>query len=185
MKTINYSLTRLQSQIETGFHPEYLFFWGHTQRKEGITDKSCFSQWYSSPFTVEGIIYKTAEHWMMAKKALLFNDEETLQKILAAEKPAVAKALGREVKNFDADTWNTAAYNIVVEGNQRKFSQHEELKNFLLHTGEKVIVEASPADAVWGIGLAQDHQHAANPFAWRGTNLLGFALMEVRYRIKQ
>lgn len=181
---MNYSRTWLQSQLEKGIYFEYLFFWGHTPKRENIIDKSCFSQWYPSPFVVDDIIYATAEHWMMAQKALLFGDEEIFQQIIAAEKPAVAKALGREVKNFNPAVWEAAAFSIVVEGNKHKFSQNESLKTFLLYTGNKVIVEASPADVIWGIGLPQDASDAANPFKWRGTNLLGFALMDVRDNLK-
>lgn len=182
---MKYSIDWLQSEIEKGKHFDYLFFWGHTPKREGVIDKSCFSQWYPSAFVVDGITYATAEHWMMAQKAKLFNDEEIFQKIIATEKPAVVKALGREVKNFDADSWNASAYAIVVEGNQHKFSQDEELKQFLLYTGDKVTVEASPADFIWGIGLSQDAREANNPFQWKGTNLLGFALMEVRDNLKK
>ena len=181
---MNYSITWLQSEIEKAKHFDYLFFWGHTPKKEIEIDISCFSQWYPSPFVVDGVTYATAEHWMMAQKALLFEDEEIFQKIIAAEKPAVAKALGREVRNFDADVWNQSAYAIVVEGNQHKFTQNVELKTFLLTTKDKVLVEASPADAIWGIGLAQDAADAPNPFRWPGTNLLGFVLMEVRDNFK-
>ena len=107
-----------------------------------------------------------------------------MEKILAAEKPAIAKALGREVKNFNAAVWADTSYKIVVEGNRHKFAQNESLKSFLLHTDNKIIVEASPPDAIWGIGLAQDSEEAQNPFTWKGTNLLGFALMEVRDILK-
>jgi len=181
---MKYSINWLQNQIEQGVHVEYMFFWGHTQKQDGVIDKSCFSQWYPSLFDAAGVTYKTAEHWMMAKKASLFYDSEALEAIMAAEKPAIAKAIGREVKNFDAALWNTSAYSIVVEGNLYKFSQRDELKSYLLKTGNKIIVEASPSDAVWGIGLAQDAKDAINPFKWRGANLLGFALMEVRDLLK-
>ncbi len=181
---MKYSLRWLQSEIEKGVHFEYLFFWGHNPKKEAVVDKSCYSQWYPAPFTVNDISYATAEHWMMAKKALLFNDEDIFQKIIVAEKPAVAKALGREVRNFDSAVWDSSAYSIVVEGNRHKFSQNENLLKFLLSTGNKVLVEASPADSIWGIGLPQDSNEAMNPFRWRGTNLLGFALMEVRDSLK-
>lgn len=181
---MKYSLTLLQSEIENSKHFEYLFFWGHTPKKEGEIDKSCFSQWYPSAFIIDGVRFATAEHWIMAKKALLFGNEEIFQQIIAAEKPAVAKALGREVRNFDPEIWNQSAYAIVVEGNQHKFTQNEELKKFLLTTKDRVIVEASPADAIWGIGLSQESEAATNPFRWRGTNLLGFALMEVRDNLK-
>jgi ribA/ribD-fused uncharacterized protein len=181
---MNYSINWLQTQIENGIQPEYLFFWGHAQKTAGVTDKSCFSQWYPSHFTVNRIAYATAEHWMMAQKAFLFKDGETLQKIYATQKPAHAKGLGREVKNFDAAIWEVKAYEFVVEGNCHKFSQNKNLKKFLLYTGDTIIVEAAPNDFIWGIGLSQDDKDAANPFKWKGTNLLGFALMEVRDKLK-
>jgi ribA/ribD-fused uncharacterized protein len=177
---MRYSNKWLCEKIERSEKVEFLFFWGHTAKNETIIDKSCFSQWYPSPFEKDGIVYATAEHWMMARKAFVFNDQETLAKIIAAPKPAIAKALGREVKNFDGDHWSRISYSIVVDGNFMKFSSNNELKRFLLQTNDKLIVEASPADAIWGIGLAQDHKDASNPFRWRGTNLLGYALMEVR-----
>ncbi len=121
---------------------------------------------------------------MMAKKASLFGDNVTLERIVTAVKPAEAKVLGREVMNFNADLWNASSYDIVVEGNRHKFSQHQRLREFLIGTGDKVIVEASPTDKIWGIGLAQDSKEAANPLQWKGTNLLGFALMEVREILK-
>ncbi len=181
---MNYSLSWLQTQIENGYHPDYLFFWGHTQKTAGAPDKSCLSQWWPSPFIVGGITYLTAEHWMMAKKALLFEDEATFNLILQTNKPAIAKELGRTVKNFDAKKWAAQSMDIVTAGNRHKFSQHEDLKQFLLYTGNKIIVEASPADFTWGIGLQQDAAEASNPFKWKGPNLLGFALMEVRDQSK-
>ena len=181
---MKYSRDWLQHHIEQGIHVEYYFFWGHTQKKKMVVDKSCFSQWYPSAFEVDGITYFTAEHWMMAKKAELFNDSETMREILTFEKPVVAKALGREIKNFNPDSWANASYEIVVEGNKHKFYQNEALKNFLIQTGDMILVEASPVDAIWGIGLGQDAIEAKNPYTWKGSNLLGFALMEVRDLLK-
>ena len=178
---MKYSIDWLLQQ--EGSKNDYLFFWGHTQKRPDVIDKSCFSQWYPAPFKVNDIVYQTAEHWMMAKKALLFNDRDAFSKIVQAGKPAIAKAIGREVKNFDAAIWEAHAYDIVVEGNYYKFSQHASLTTFLLQTGKKVIVEASPVDAIWGIGLAQDAVEAQHPSKWKGTNLLGFALMEVRDKL--
>lgn len=182
---MKYSVKWLQNEIEQNIPVEYLFFWGHNPKKENVVDKSCFSQWFPSSFEVDNIVYYTAEHWMMAKKALLFNDTAIAEEILAVQKPAVAKALGREVKNFDGSIWNENAYSIVVEGNYHKFNQNKELKQFLINTGNKIIVEASPVDPIWGIGLAHDVKEATNPFNWEGTNLLGFALMEVRDILKE
>jgi len=177
---MKYSLDWLKEGIEKGLQADYLFFWGHTQKKDGIIDKSCFSQWFPAPFIVNGVAYPTAEHWMMAKKAELFIDDKILKGILETGKPAVAKELGRKISNFNAEKWNASSYTIVVEGNKNKFSQHGTLKTFLQNTGNKVLVEASPTDTIWGIGLSQNDADAMNPFKWKGTNLLGFALMEVR-----
>jgi len=126
------------------------------------------------------MIYKTAEHWMMAKKAELFRDNEVLARIIKANSPAEAKKLGREVKNYNENLWLAARFEIVKEGNYHKFSQNPELKTFLLNTKNRVLVEASPVDAIWGIGMASDDKDVMNPKKWKGLNLLGFALMEVR-----
>ncbi|CAM4001628.1 NADAR domain-containing protein [Flavobacterium branchiophilum] len=163
-------------------HPEnkFLFFWGHQPSKDGTLSKTCFSQWWESPFVVDGVEYKTAEHWMMAKKAALFVDTATLEKILACNSPAEAKKLGREVTNYDEQRWLNNRFQIVKEGNLHKFSQNKKLKEFLLNTKDNILVEASPVDAIWGIGMASDHKDCTHPERWRGLNLLGFALMEVR-----
>ncbi len=179
---MNYSLNWLKTQIENGVQREYLFFWGHTQKVAGITDKSCFSQWWPATFIVDGISYTTAEHWMMAKKALLFGDKEQFQNIISTDSPAKAKKFGRAVKNFDVELWSSKAFAFVVEGNLYKFSQHENLKSFLLNTGNSIIVEASPFDKIWGIGTKS---HETDPSKWKGDNLLGFALMEVRDLLKK
>jgi ribA/ribD-fused uncharacterized protein len=177
---MKYSIDWLKQEVAKEVAVDYLFFWGHTPKNPKLVDKSCLSQWFPSAFVVEEVSYPTAEHWMMAQKARLFNDEAALSKILETPKPAVAKALGRTVKNFDTATWDKQAYYFVVEGNVQKFSQNESLKSFLLNTGNKILVEASPSDFIWGIGLAQDKKEAMDPNTWKGTNWLGFALMEVR-----
>lgn len=163
---------------------KFLFFWGHQPSKDGTITKTCFSQWWLSSFKVNGMTYKTAEHWMMAKKAELFNDNEVLDKIIKANSPAEAKKLGRQVKNYDDAIWLENRFEIVKEGNYHKFSQNPDLKAFLLNTDERVIVEASPVDPIWGIGMAGDHKDVLNPEKWKGLNLLGFALMEVRDELK-
>ncbi|RYD56124.1 MAG: NADAR family protein [Sphingobacteriales bacterium] len=159
---------------------KYLYFWGHTPAKTGFIDKSCFSQWYPAPFEVDGRVYKTAEHWMMAKKALLFGDESSYDKIVDCNKPGEAKDLGRQVLNYNEDIWKQHRYDIVRTGNIHKFQQHTSLADFLLATDKRILVEASPVDAIWGIGLSKDSADIDYPNKWRGLNLLGFALMEVR-----
>ncbi len=120
---------------------------------------------------------------MMAEKARLFGDIETLGKIIHAPNPGAAKAFGREVRGFKQDVWNDKRFEIVVAANMAKFSQNEQLKTFLLSTNERVLVEASPVDKIWGIGLAEDAENIENPLTWKGLNLLGFALMEVRSQL--
>ncbi|NTS43987.1 NADAR family protein [Flavisolibacter sp. BT320] len=176
----HYSLNWLLDRIENGDKVDYLLFWGHTNNGNETTGKFLFSQWYPSPFTVDGVTYKTAEHWMMAEKARLFGDHGILLQILQADTPKEAKALGRQVKGFIPAVWDERCFQIVVAGNEHKFSQNDKFKDFLLSTGDKIIVEASPVDAIWGNGLPQDHENAYKPKSWRGQNLLGFALMQVR-----
>ncbi|SEL84266.1 hypothetical protein SAMN04487910_3440 [Aquimarina amphilecti] len=177
---MKYTLQNIQEQFNKGKSLKYLFFWGHTPNKDGSIGKSCFSQWWNQFFTVEGIVYKTAEHWMMAEKARLFKDIEILNEIIDCNQPMEAKQLGRKVRNFDPKIWDAHKYEIVKQGNYHKFSQYEEQKQFLLNTKKRIIVEASPRDRIWGIGMGQANEKAQNPNLWRGQNLLGFALMEVR-----
>jgi len=180
-----YNKAWLTDQFEKKERIKYLFFWGHQPAKDGTLTSSCFSQWWVSRFTVDGITYATAEHWMMAEKARLFNDEEMLARILAAGSPAEAKKLGRAVNGFSADIWDAQKFDIVVKGNMHKFAQDKAMCDYLLNTHERVIVEASPRDQIWGIGLGASNPKAENPLQWRGQNLLGFALMEVRDRLKE
>ncbi len=169
--------------VRSGFRPRYFFFWGHKPLPNGAIGKSCFSQWWLARFTVDDVAYPTAEHYMMAEKARLFGDENARDKILKAGSPKAAKQIGRQVKNFKDEVWNRERFQIVVEGNLAKFGQNRELGNYLIGTGDKVIVEASPIDRIWGIGLPADDERASNPEQWRGLNLLGFALMEVRQKL--
>lgn len=178
---MKYSLEKLVAQ---NIENKYVFFWGHQPSKDETITKTCFSQWWISPFVVEGITYKTAEYWMMAKKAELFNDQEVLEKIIQANSPAEAKKLGREVRNYVDSLWLENRYEIVKQGNFHKFSQNPVLKEFLINTKERILVEASPVDSIWGIGMATDHKNINDPEKWRGLNLLGFALMEVRDELK-
>lgn len=163
---------------------KYVFFWGHTPRHDQPTPgKECMSQWYPAGFDVDGVHYPTAEHFMMAKKAELFADDDALAKILAAESAAEAKKLGRTVLGFNGYIWNEHKFEIVTRASLEKFSQNPTLRDYLISTGDHVLVEASPQDKIWGIGLAQDHQNAEHPDLWPGQNLLGFALMRARMEL--
>lgn len=170
----------LRRRIAAGERFRYLCFWGHRPRADGEPSAASFSQWFPSAFSIDGIRYVTAEHWMMAEKARLFGDDAALARVLAENEPGAAKAAGRAVRGFDEATWVRHRLDIVVRGNRAKFEQHPPLRDFLLGTGDRVLVEASPVDAVWGIGLAAGDPRAQDPMRWQGLNLLGFALMAVR-----
>jgi ribA/ribD-fused uncharacterized protein len=174
---------QLIAAMETGATPKWLMFWGHQPEADGRIGKGSLSQWWPCSFTVDGVGYASAEHWMMAGKARLFDDAEMLAKILAARTPAEAKNLGREVRGFDPAVWDGACFELVARGNVHKFGQDPALRGFLLGTRARVLVEASPRDRIWGIGLGAANERAQDPRQWRGRNLLGFALMQARERL--
>ena len=151
----------------------YEFFYG------GI-----FSQFFPCTFTEMGVTYNSAEQYMMAQKALLFDDIQTYDKIMSLSNPYKIKALGRLVKNFNQEIWDKHKEDIVFNGNLLKFSQNKKLCKQLLATGDKEIVEASPTDTIWGIGLAETDPDIYDKSKWRGTNLLGKAIMKVRDVLK-
>jgi len=182
---MNYNLSWLIEKYNTGKSLDFLFFWGHQPSKDGSITSTCFSQWWAEhPFEVDNITYPTAEHWMMAGKARLFQDKEMLEQILNTPNPSQAKKYGRKVRNFDSAEWQAKCFDIVKTGNIHKFSQHDDLRAFLLNTNNKIIVEASPLDAIWGIGLGAKNPKSQHPPQWRGKNLLGFVLMAVRDEIR-
>jgi ribA/ribD-fused uncharacterized protein len=144
-----------------------------------------FSQWHPSTFTVGKVTYSHAEQFMMYAKALLFGDHETGAKILLADNPREQKALGREVKNFDQAVWELFREGIVFTGSYAKFTQNADLLRELLATRGTTLVEASPRDTIWGIGLGAENPKASNRAQWRGLNLLGEALTRVRETVLQ
>jgi ribA/ribD-fused uncharacterized protein len=176
-------LDALRAAVLAGRRVRFRFFWGHTPRADGKLSDACFSQWWKCAFAVDGIRYASAEHFMMAEKARLFGDDDTRARILAAKQPADAKRLGRLVTGFDEAAWARAREAIVTAGNVAKFGQDERMRAYLMSTGGVVLVEASPRDRIWGIGLAADHRDASDPAKWRGKNLLGFALVRARAQL--
>ncbi|MDO5558976.1 MAG: NADAR family protein [Oscillospiraceae bacterium] len=181
---MKYNKNDLILSVKNGRETQYIFFWGHTPDKGGKIKKSCLSQWYKCTFTVEGTVYHTAEQYMMAQKALLFGDKEIFSRIMQAKEPDEYKKLGRMIRGFDEKIWAQNRCNIVIAGNTAKFSQNDDLKSFLVSTGEKVLVEASPYDNLWGIGINASDDDCNDPEKWPGENLLGFCLMEARDNLK-
>ena len=147
----------------------------------GYTNQYGFlSQHYKSDFVVDNIKYNCTEQYMMAQKAKLFGDDEIYQKILTAKEPFEHKKLGRLVKNYKEDQWIANREQIVYTGNINKFSQNIKLKKLLLETGDAILVEASPYDKIWGVGLKYTDPRLQDPKKWNGLNLLGKILMKVR-----
>ncbi|GII54948.1 hypothetical protein Pth03_33370 [Planotetraspora thailandica] len=165
---------------QAGRRLRYLYFWGHQPTRSGDAGPGCLSQWWQADFTADGHLFRSAEHYMMAHKAWLFGDDEIARRILAANHPGEAKKLGREILRFDEATWTAHRHEIVVRGNIAKFREHPDLREFLLATRGRVLVEASPRDRIWGIGLTASDERTVSPATWRGLNLLGFALMDAR-----
>lgn len=178
-----YTTDSIRQRYNAGERLRFVFFWGHTVTPGRITE-TCFSQWYPSTFQAGNFTYHTAEQYMMAQKALLFRDEELYQKIMETEKPAACKSLGRRVKNFNSRIWDIWKYQIVVNGNLEKFAQNPPLLEYLLRTGDRILVEASPYDAIWGVHLSRNDKQIKDPNNWQGENLLGFALMETRDQLR-
>ena len=179
-----YSLEKLRKDFNSGKKIDFLFFYGHTNDKKEVT-KSSLSQWYIKDFKENDLLFNCMEKYMMYNKALLFDDKDIANEILNNNQPKAIKELGRKVKNFNDELWDKMKYKIVFTGNYYKFSQNTDLRNFLLSTKNKVLVEASTYDKVWGIKMKYNDENIENPFCWKGENLLGFALMEARDEIKR
>lgn len=148
------------------------------------------SQWYPAKIVINGESYCCNEQYMMACKALLFEDYETYRKIMNTQSPREQKALGRQVKYFDEGRWYKTgffsggnwyadkngkpyAYQIVLRANLAKFSQHKTLKKLVFESGDLIFVEASPYDKIWGIGLDAKDPKAWDEATWQGKNWLG------------
>lgn len=179
-----YSLEKLRQLWNEGDRFQFVYFWQNT--KEDVSkeeyNSSCCNQWFPSNFVDEnGRMYNCCEQYMMAQKAIVFGDDDTLQKILSEKNPSKIKKLGRIVKNYNQKIWNSKCQDIVFQGNLYKFTQNEKCRKFLLSVPKDAIfVEASPLDKKWGIRLSEQQPKAKNPLEWQGTNYLGFQITRVR-----
>lgn len=159
----------------------FLPFYGHRPAIPGLPDAACLSQWFAAPFTHDTLRYATCEHWMMARKAILFDDLDAFEAIIRGDDdPGRVKSIGRQVRGFDEAKWVRNRYGVVVAGNLLKFSQHPHLGKWLRSTGDLHLVEAAPNDKVWGAGLGIGDERITRPGEWPGLNLLGKALVHVR-----
>lgn len=181
---MKYTRDMITERFDKGEQVKFVFFWGHRPSTDGSITKSCFSQWFDCRFTVDSVEYSTSEQYMMAQKALIFGDNMIYSEIMNASHPNEFKSLGRKISGFDEKIWNANKTDIVIKGNTAKFSQNPKLKDFLLGTNDRILVEASPYDKIWGIGMSAKDSGIMNPNCWQGENLLGFCLMEVRDIIK-
>ena len=152
---------------------KYLFFWNGP-----------FSQWHLSTFVVDGVMFNCCEQYMMYMKAKCFGDTDSMRAIIDEETPKVQKDLGRLVKGFDSDKWDRVKEDIVFNGNLAKFTQNISLMCLMLDTHDVMFVEASPYDRIWGIGMRETDRGVEDPDNWKGQNLLGKALTDVRRSIR-
>jgi ribA/ribD-fused uncharacterized protein len=147
----------------------FTFFWKHR-----------LSQWHPARFVVGGIAFNCAEQYMMYAKAMLFGDRDAGERILVAESPREQQAIGRTVRGFDESVWMLFREGIVFAGNYARFDQNADQRELLFATRGTTLVEASPHDRVWGIGLLADDPRASIRAEWQGLNLLGEDLTRVR-----
>jgi ribA/ribD-fused uncharacterized protein len=155
---------------------KYTFFW---------ETASPFSQWHPVGFTIDNIFYKTAEHYMMWKKAMLFGDIIKADEVLQTNHPRDTKKKGKEVSGFKKEEWEQHCRSFVYEGNYAKFTQNPSMLKTLMDTGDTLLVEAAPNDKIWGIGLNEKDAKEIPEEEWPGTNWLGLALTELRENLKK
>jgi len=175
---LDYNIHWLKNQVKKGEEFEFFYYWGF-EGFESI-EKHGFSIWYKSPFTVDQVTYPTMQHYITAHKALIFEDYEQYDKILAAPTPKNAQLLGTEIKDFDEEHWSEHRYDIIKTGNIHKFNQYPSLAEQLLQSGNKVLVEASVTDLVWEAYAERRDYTVIYMDRWSHINVYGFALMGAR-----
>jgi len=164
-----------QNQQEDTTANDIHFFWN---------GEDYCSQFYPAPFVVDGVPYNGCEQYMMHQKALVFQDPVQADMIMEETEPKTIKNLGRCVENFVDDVWTNKCRSVVYNGNYAKFGQNDELRSWLMGTGDRLLAEASPFDKRWGIGMGKDDKRAQHPSQWKGSNWLGEVLMKVRQQLR-
>lgn len=144
------------------------------------SNKDYLSNFYPAQFIINGYTYSCSEQYIMAQKALLFNDFDSFEKIMNTSVPFLMKRYGRQVKNFTQNIWLQHRNQIVYDALLAKFTQNKDLQLKLVKTCYKTLVEASPKDRIYGVGLGEKDDRILNPLNWKGQNLLGKILMIVR-----
>lgn len=154
---------------------KYTFFW---------KTESPFSNFYKCKFIVENIEFISSEQYFMYKKAMAFMDADTAEEILKSKMPWEAKKLGRQVKNFKKEEWDSMCERIMYDAVYNKFYQNAALLNILINTNDTKFVESSPVDSLWGIGLSEEDARKVPEEQWPGKNLLGIILTQLRYDLR-
>ena len=152
----------------------HIYFWG-----------SELSNWFACQFKYKGHMFKNSEQAFMWEKAMHFGDITTANEILKEPNPRRNKELGRKVRNFNGEEWTKVSLKYMIDVNYAKWTSNDKLKKLLLSTDNKILVEASPYDTIWGIGIHWDDDDVLDEKKWKGTNWLGEALMKVRNKIKE
>jgi ribA/ribD-fused uncharacterized protein len=177
-------LQQAVAEYATNGPTNFIYFWEHDALSHKGKNEGCCSQWCFSPFSIGDITYSCSEQYMMTEKALLFEDYVAYSAIMNAEHPGEMKAIGKRVANFEESIWKKERMGIVTTANVEKFGQNERLRQWLLDTGNKILVEASPYDKIWGIGYHTLDAPEIKPEDWAGQNLLGWAIMEARKQLQ-
>lgn len=146
--------------------------------------RDVFSNWYAAPFTLQGHQFGCVEQAMMWGKATIFGDHATAAKVLASPDPKDQKALGRQVKPYVDEIWAQRRTRIVYAACHAKFTQNPALLQALMDTGDTQLVEASPYDRIWGIGMGENAPGVDDEANWRGQNLLGKVLTRLRDNLR-
>ena len=143
------------------------------------------SNWYPSVFDIDGICFTSTEQFIMYQKCIVFGDYQSAKEVLATDDPQIQQSIGRHAKGYIGEVWAGMRQLVAVRGLYAKFSQNEELKKKLLDTGDTWLVECAHYDTTWACGIRLNEEERFDTSKWRGQNILGFALMEVREALKK